>query len=77
MASGGTTYKPKNKKRYTTHGFLARMSTKGGKNIIKKRRAKARKNLSVSEEKNVLVKKMNRKKSSTGKVLQKKLIKNR
>lgn len=77
MASGGTTYKPKNKKRYTTHGFLTRMSTQGGKKIIKRRRIKARKKLSVSEEKNVLVKKINKKKSSTGKVLQKRSIKNK
>lgn len=73
MASGGTTYQPKNKKRYTTHGFLSRMETKSGRNIINRRRSKGRKNLSVSEEKIVLVKKMSNTKSSKGKVLQKKL----
>lgn len=57
MASGGVTYKPKNKKRYTTHGFLARMETEGGKNVIKNRRRKGRVKLSVSEEKKFLVKK--------------------
>ncbi len=69
MASGGVTYKPKNKKRYTTHGFLARMKTAGGKKIIKNRRQKGRKNLSVSEEKVVLVKRMNTVKSSKAKVI--------
>ena len=58
MASGGTTYQPKNKKRYTKHGFLSKMSTKGGKKTIKNRRIKGRVKLSVSEEKKVLVKKM-------------------
>jgi len=72
MASGGVTYKPKNKKRYTTHGFLARMATAGGKKIIKSRRVNGRKKLSVSDEKKVLVKRMNTVKSSKGKVLQKK-----
>ena len=66
MASGGVTYKPKNKKRYTTHGFLTRMQTAGGKNIIKNRRIKGRKKLSVSDEKKVLVKRMLTYKSSKG-----------
>lgn len=74
MASGGVTYKPKNKKRYTTHGFLARMETKGGKKIIKSRRVSGRTKLSVSDEKKVLVKRMNHAKSSKGKVLQRKGI---
>lgn len=73
MASGGTTYQPKNKKRYTTHGFLSRMTTKSGRNIINSRRIKGRKTLSVSEEKKVLVKRMNTYKSSRGKMEQKKL----
>lgn len=66
MASGGVTYKPKNKKRYTTHGFLSRMRTSGGKSVIKNRRRDGRKNLSVSEEKNLLVKRMSTVKSSKG-----------
>ncbi|KPJ71028.1 50S ribosomal protein L34 [Microgenomates bacterium DG_75] len=41
------TYQPKKKKRKRTHGFRKRMRTPGGKNIIKKRRAKERKRLSV------------------------------
>ncbi len=41
------TYNPKKKKRKTTHGFLVRQETKTGKNVIKRRRAKGRKKLSV------------------------------
>lgn len=41
------TYKPKKKKRKTTHGFLVRMSTKSGKKIINKRRSVKRKKLAV------------------------------
>lgn len=64
MASGGVTYKPKNKKRYTKHGFLTRMKTSGGKKIIQNRRKDGRKKLSVSEEKKFLVKRMSTVKSS-------------
>ena len=41
------TYQPKKKKRAKTHGFLTRTKTIGGKNILKRRRAKGRKKLSV------------------------------
>ena len=39
------TYQPKKKKRSRTHGFLKRMSSKGGKKVINKRRLKGRKKL--------------------------------
>lgn len=45
------TYQPKNKKRYTTHGFLTRMKSSTGKKIINSRRTLGRKKLSVSDEK--------------------------
>ncbi|KKQ35638.1 MAG: 50S ribosomal protein L34 [Candidatus Nomurabacteria bacterium GW2011_GWB1_37_5] len=41
------TYKPKKRKRKTTHGFLVRNKTAGGKNILRRRRQKGRKKLSV------------------------------
>lgn len=41
------TYNPKKGKRLKTHGFLVRQKTKGGKNIIKRRRQKGRKKITV------------------------------
>ena len=41
------TYKPKKKKRAKTHGFLERMASPSGQKIIKRRRQKGRKRISV------------------------------
>ena len=41
------TYNKKTKKRKKKHGFLARQKTKPGKRVIKRRRVKGRKSLSV------------------------------
>lgn len=41
------TYQPKKKKRATTHGFLVRGRTAGGKKVLARRRAQGRKKLSV------------------------------
>ena len=41
------TFQPKKRQRATVHGFLSRMSTKGGRKVLSARRRKGRKQIAV------------------------------